>query len=109
MHQQMENYLFLSHFLKAADAGLPKPPAPIDNSDDKLKTEQPLLQLLQAQQAGSQAKTETDTSNTCTDDQAKRYHQGLKEQLVSWITYFRGISAINSVSLDFLNGRKSFL
>ena len=68
---------------QAAQAGLPKPPEPVDNSDDKLRTEQLLLQLLQAQQAGNMAKTEAENSNLCSEDQLKRYHHGVKEQLVS--------------------------
>ena len=67
---------------QASDAGLPQPPQPFDNSDDRLKTEQLVQQLLQAQQATSIAKTDTDNSDLCSDDQVKRYQRGLKEQLV---------------------------
>ena len=67
---------------KASDVGLPQPPQPFDNSDDRLKTEQLVQQLLQAQQATSIAKTDADNSDLCSEDQVKRYQRGLKEQLV---------------------------
>ena len=70
-------------YFQAEKAGLPKPPEPVDNTDDKLKAEQFLLQLLQAQEAAGRAKSQADTNNHCTEDQIKRLDKGLFEQLVS--------------------------
>lgn len=57
------------------------PPVPFDNADDKLKTQQYLQQLMQAQEEANSAKTAADESDQLAAHQLNRMQNSVADQL----------------------------